>query len=75
MFASAFPDWHTTLEDLIAAGDKVAMRGVAWGTHKGVYGLGGHAPAEHQAPAAVSAEQRGHAPALCCGARAAEQVM
>ena len=37
LFASAFPDWHTTIEDLIAEGDKVVMRGVASGTHRGVF--------------------------------------
>ena len=37
LFASAFPDWSTTIEDLIAEGDKVVMRGVATGTHRGVF--------------------------------------
>ena len=37
LFAAAFPDWFATIEDLIAAGDKVVMRGVASGTHQGVF--------------------------------------
>jgi steroid delta-isomerase-like uncharacterized protein len=37
LFASAFPDWYTTIEDLIAEGDQVVMRGVASGTHRGVF--------------------------------------
>lgn len=37
LFASAFPDWFTTIEDLIAEGDKVVMRGVSSGTHRGVF--------------------------------------
>lgn len=36
-FATAFPDWFATIEDLIAEGDKVVMRGVASGTHRGVF--------------------------------------
>jgi len=30
-----FPDWHETIEDLIAEGDKVWLRFKATGTHKG----------------------------------------
>lgn len=37
LFASAFPDWRTTIEDLIAEGDKVALRGVASGSHRGTF--------------------------------------
>jgi steroid delta-isomerase-like uncharacterized protein len=37
LFATAFPDWHTTVEDLIAEGDKVVMRGVSSGTHHGLF--------------------------------------
>ena len=37
LFATAFPDWHTTIEDLVAEGDKVVMRGVASGTHRGAF--------------------------------------
>lgn len=36
-FASAFSDWFTTIEDLIAEGDRVVMRGVSSGTHRGVF--------------------------------------
>ena len=35
MSRSALPDFHSTLEDLIAEGDKVAERFTARGTHKG----------------------------------------
>ena len=35
MFRSAFPDLSTTLGDMIAEGDKVAMRVVTRGTHRG----------------------------------------
>ena len=31
----AFPGWHATIEDMIAEGDKVAVRWSAVGTHKG----------------------------------------
>jgi predicted ester cyclase len=31
----AFPDWHETVEDIIAEGDKVWVRVKATGTHKG----------------------------------------
>ncbi len=34
---TAFPDIHYTLEDLIAEGDRVAVRLVATGTHLGPY--------------------------------------
>jgi predicted ester cyclase len=34
-FFMAFPDWHTSLEDLIAEGDRVAVRRTVHGTHKG----------------------------------------
>lgn len=37
LFASTFPNWSTTIEDLIAEGDKVVMRGVASGTHRGPF--------------------------------------
>jgi predicted ester cyclase len=33
----AFPDHHTTIEDLIAEGDKVAVRTTFSGTHQGAY--------------------------------------
>ncbi len=32
---SAFPDFHSTLEDMFAEGDKVVQRFTARGTHKG----------------------------------------
>ena len=35
MFLGAFPDLHLTLEDIIAEGDKVAVRFTATGTHQG----------------------------------------
>ena len=31
----SFPDWHSTLEELIAEGDKVAERWTGRGTHRG----------------------------------------
>ena len=37
-FFIAFPDLHFTIEDQIIAGDKVAMRWVAVGTHTGPLG-------------------------------------
>ncbi len=37
-FIIAFPDLHFTIEDQIIAGDKVAMRWVAMGTHTGPLG-------------------------------------
>ncbi len=33
----AFPDLHVTIEDLLAEGDKVVMRGTWEGTHLGVW--------------------------------------
>lgn len=35
MFRSAFPNLHVTIEDQIAAGDRVVSRWMARGTHKG----------------------------------------
>ena len=35
MAHSAFPDFHSTLEDMFAEGDKVVQRFTASGTHKG----------------------------------------
>jgi steroid delta-isomerase-like uncharacterized protein len=37
MLRSAFPDWHETLEDLIAEGDKVVFRVTGHGTHEGEF--------------------------------------
>ncbi len=34
-FRGAFPDWHSTLEELIAEGDRVAERWTVRGTHQG----------------------------------------
>jgi steroid delta-isomerase-like uncharacterized protein len=31
----SFPDWHSTFEDLVAEGDKVAERWTGRGTHRG----------------------------------------
>jgi len=35
MLRAAFPDFQVTVEDVISEGNKVAVRGVAGGTHKG----------------------------------------
>jgi steroid delta-isomerase-like uncharacterized protein len=37
MFRAAFPDFHVTVEDELADGDKVASRGYFTGTHKGQF--------------------------------------
>jgi len=37
MIFEAFPDWHETIEDIIAEGDKVWVRAKATGTHTGEY--------------------------------------
>jgi len=37
MLFKGFPDWHVTIEDIIAEGDKVWVRVKATGTHKGEY--------------------------------------
>ncbi len=34
MFRTAFPPWHTEIEDMIAEGDKVMFRGTSSGTHR-----------------------------------------
>jgi len=34
---NGFPDWHGTIEDIIAEGDKVWIRYKGTGTHKGEY--------------------------------------
>jgi steroid delta-isomerase-like uncharacterized protein len=35
LFRAAFPDLRVEIEDTVAAGDKVAVRGVVRGTHRG----------------------------------------
>jgi len=37
MIFKAFPDWHETIEDIVAEGDKVWVRVEATGTHTGEY--------------------------------------
>jgi steroid delta-isomerase-like uncharacterized protein len=37
MLAAAFPDFHMTIEDLVAEGDKVVARVTASGTHQGAF--------------------------------------
>jgi len=37
MFLRGFPDWHETIEDIIAEGDKVWVRFKGTGTHTGEY--------------------------------------
>jgi len=37
MLLKGFPDWHETIEDIIAEGDKVWVRYTATGTHKGEF--------------------------------------
>ena len=37
MFGAAFPDWHMTIDDIVAEGDKVVVRYTATGTHQGEF--------------------------------------
>jgi predicted ester cyclase len=37
MFRSVFPDFHTTVDDAIAEGDKVALYMTNYGTHQGEF--------------------------------------
>jgi steroid delta-isomerase-like uncharacterized protein len=34
-FRNAFPDWHSTVEEMVVEGDRVAERWTGRGTHKG----------------------------------------
>ena len=38
MIRTAFPDWHMTIDDMVAEGDTVAMRCTWTGTNTGNYG-------------------------------------
>lgn len=35
MLTAAFPDWHTTIDDMVAEGDRVVVRITSKGTHQG----------------------------------------
>ena len=35
MWHESFPDWHSTFEELVAEGDRVAERWIGRGTHRG----------------------------------------
>lgn len=37
MLRAAFPDWHETIEDVIAEGDRVLFRVTGRGTHRGEF--------------------------------------
>jgi steroid delta-isomerase-like uncharacterized protein len=37
VFRTAFPDLHTTIDDMVAEGDKVVTRWTATGTHRGEF--------------------------------------
>jgi steroid delta-isomerase-like uncharacterized protein len=40
MVRNAFPDWHQTIHDQVAEGDKVATRWIVQGTHQGpIWGI------------------------------------
>jgi steroid delta-isomerase-like uncharacterized protein len=45
-FRGSFPDWHSTFEELIAEGDRVAERWTGRGTHRGE--LQGIAPTDRR---------------------------
>jgi predicted ester cyclase len=46
VFRGSFPDWHSTFEELIAEGDRVAERWTGRGTHRGE--LQGIAPTDRR---------------------------
>lgn len=52
MFRTAFPDIHSTIEDIVAEGDKVATRATLRGTHRGEFM--GIAPTDKKINVAVS---------------------
>ena len=37
VFRNAFPDWTFTIEDVVAEGDRMAIRGTGRGTHLGTF--------------------------------------
>ena len=37
MIRSAFPDWHSTVEEMLVEGDRVAERWTGRGTHQGAF--------------------------------------
>ncbi len=37
IFRNAFPDWYFTVEDTIAEGDRVVIRGIGHGAHRGSF--------------------------------------
>ena len=45
-FRGSFPDWHSTFEELVAEGDRVAERWTGRGTHRGE--LQGIAPTDRR---------------------------
>ena len=55
MLRTAFPDFHATIEDQIAEGDKVVTRFIARGTHLGDW----HSPLGRVAPTCKHFEHEG----------------
>lgn len=39
-FRTAFPDYHFTIDDMVAEGDKVVVRGTVRATHQGEFPMG-----------------------------------
>src|SRR5215217_3013173 len=66
----AFPDWHSTFEELIAEGDRVAERWTGRGTHRGE--LQGIPPTGKrvEVPGSVGHDEPDAAVGRCPGARA-----